>query len=376
MRRTLNQEWTHLERLLAPVSEQHPCGVWLHYEGTYEEVREARREDDPGLPQGVWQTELKRADWPRVEAICAEALEQKSKDLQIAAWLLEAWIQLDGFAGAARGLELIGHLCAEQWEDIFPVLQDDLGPRLTVFQWLNEKVSRRLRMVRLTQPEMEGVPAYALADWDVAIRNPSSSSADNGITVGKFEQSANLTPYRWFVELDHDLRKTQEMVQALEAFMDEKMGKQSSGLATFRVEVAAAAELTTTMLAAAYANLPEPPAQTETGLAADEVGWQPGHLELQTSWEDGMEQRDEKDDSQASGMRLGSRSDAYKLLEEIATYLIRNEPHSPTPYLIRKAIAWGNMRFDELLPELVKDRGELSEIMKLLGLNQHADKQK
>lgn len=89
-----------------------------------------------------------------------------------------------------------------------------------------------------------------------------------------------------------------------------------------------------------------------------------------------MEQRDEKDDSQASGMRLGSRSDAYKLLEEIATYLIRNEPHSPTPYLIRKAIAWGNMRFDELLPELVKDRGELSEIMKLLGLNQHADKQK
>jgi len=74
-----------------------------------------------------------------------------------------------------------------------------------------------------------------------------------------------------------------------------------------------------------------------------------------------------------SGLRLSSRSDAYRLLEEIALYLQKTEPHSPTPYLIRRAIAWGEMRFDELLPELVRDQGELSEIMKLLRLDQPMD---
>jgi len=32
-------------------------------------------------------------------------------------------------------------------------------------------------------------------------------------------------------------------------------------------------------------------------------------------------------------------------------------------------VAWGQMHFDELLPELVKNDGEVSEMMKLLRLD-------
>jgi len=365
MSRAKIQEWNDWDRLLAPISEESPCGQSLRYEGTYDEVREARREDDPKLPQGVWQTELKYADWQHVEAICTAALESKSKDLQIAAWLLEAWIQLDDFAGAARGLELIRRLCVEDWERLYPELQQDPGPRQAVFQWIDEKLSRRLRMTALTHPEIEGIPAYTLADWDVAMRNPEAAGRESVITVSKFEQSANLTPYDWFQQLDCDLRKTLETAQALEAVLDEKMGLQSPGLARFRAELKAASELTETMLAAARANLPAP---TQASLAAS--GGQPQPL---TEWERAMEQSDIGGD-QVAGLRLATRSDAYRLLEEIAKFLHQNEPHSPTPYLLRRAIAWGNMRFDELLPELVKDRGELSEIMKLLHLDQAPDR--
>jgi type VI secretion system protein ImpA len=84
----------------------------------------------------VWQTELKRADWGAVEFLCSTALAERSKDLQLAAWLLEAWIQLDGFEGAARGLELIARLCMAFWDGMYPSLTEELEARLAPVRWI------------------------------------------------------------------------------------------------------------------------------------------------------------------------------------------------------------------------------------------------
>ena len=44
----------NVSSLLAPISEKRPAGESLRYEGTYDRIMEARREDDPSLEQGVW----------------------------------------------------------------------------------------------------------------------------------------------------------------------------------------------------------------------------------------------------------------------------------------------------------------------------------
>src|SRR5262245_66011336 len=93
-----------LELLLQPISRERPAGESLRYDSTYDRIQEARREDDQRLSQGIYQTGLKRADWEADEAICLEALEKRSKDLQSAGWLLEAWLHLKGFRGSAAGL--------------------------------------------------------------------------------------------------------------------------------------------------------------------------------------------------------------------------------------------------------------------------------
>src|SRR6516225_910593 len=92
-----------LEKLLYPISVERPAGESLRYEGTYDRIREARRQDEAELSQGIYKTELKKADWPLVEKLCLEELETRSKDLQLATWLLEAWLHLGGFAGALDG---------------------------------------------------------------------------------------------------------------------------------------------------------------------------------------------------------------------------------------------------------------------------------
>src|SRR3954466_11532675 len=95
------------ERLLEPVPGAAPAGVSLRYEGAYDRIREARREDDASLPQGVWTAKLKTPDWRAVATIAAEAMGLPSKDLQLAVWLTQAWSHVDALGGAESGVSFV-----------------------------------------------------------------------------------------------------------------------------------------------------------------------------------------------------------------------------------------------------------------------------
>jgi predicted component of type VI protein secretion system len=70
---------------------------------------------------------------------------------------------------------------------------------------------------------------------------------------------------------------------------------------------------------------------------------------------------------------IRSREDAYRQLSEIADYLAKVEPHSPTPYLVRRAVSWGEMSLAELLKELVGDNpANLKPVYSLLGIEDGA----
>ncbi|MDP2193285.1 MAG: type VI secretion system ImpA family N-terminal domain-containing protein, partial [Alphaproteobacteria bacterium] len=137
--------------LLAPLSENSGVGQYLRYDPIYDHIREARKEEDDQLSQGIWQHELKKADFITVEALCAETLEFRSKDMQIAAWLTEAWISLDSLSGFARGLALCKELITTYWSNIHPQEDEDgFEARIRLFEWMNEQFSNRLMRVPLT----------------------------------------------------------------------------------------------------------------------------------------------------------------------------------------------------------------------------------
>ena len=356
-----------LDRLTAPVTPETPCGEWLRYEGTYDRVRDARREDDSGIPQGVWQSDLKRADWAAVESLCATALAERSKDLQLAAWLLEAWIQLDSYTGAARGVELLRRLSAAYWEEMYPALGPEMEARLGPVRWINDKLSRRLRLLRLTQPDMTGVIPYSLGDWEQAMRNPGGGLTDAAMTVSKFEQSASLTPLPWLEQLAEDARATVAQVRSFDELIDKKAGELAPGLIRFRTEAESAIQLLDTLVENARARLPQPPRKPE--FATPALSPEPVASAL-VSLPPAAASSALEAVPELSSLSIRTRAQAYHLLNEIAEFLFENDPHSPTPYLIRRAVAWGNMQFDALLPELVRDPAGLSDLLQLLRLDQ------
>src|SRR5947209_17074524 len=108
--------------LLAPIPGDKPAGENLQYSGIYDEIREARRADD-NVTKGDWEHEPKLAEWPKVVSLSTEALTNKTKDLQIAAWMMEALVQLHGFVGARDGLKFIRGLHEQYWDRMYPQVE-------------------------------------------------------------------------------------------------------------------------------------------------------------------------------------------------------------------------------------------------------------
>lgn len=347
-----------LEKLSSPIPGERPAGEYLRYEGTYDRIREARREDDSTLSRGIYKTELKRADWRAVANICAEALEARTKDLQIAAWLMEAWLRLRGFAGCRDGLVLLRELLEGFWEQAHPQLSEgDPEDRAHTFVWVNEKLSTQLKLVPLTSPQAGDLAPYSFADWESACRleqlgerDPKelqAAEAQGRVTLARFQASAMLTATPFFMELADDLSGAAEACLALDELLDEKFGKQSPGLERFKETLGAVQHLVADVLHAR----PE-----EAYLAAREEASPPPAAEPEAGRE------------MWSAAPIRSRAEAYWRLAEAAEYLLRTEPHSPTPYLVKRAVEWGSMSLQEVLQQIVRNDGEMQEIARLLRL--------
>jgi type VI secretion system protein ImpA len=349
------------EQLSAPISAEQPAGEYLRYEGTYDRIREARREDDATLTQGIYKTELKKADWREVERICAEALAHRSKDIQISAWLMEAWLRLRGFSGCREGLQLLTLLLEKYWPVLHPQLeQGSAESRLGTFVWINEKLSMQLKLTPLTAPQSNDHLPYSFADWEMAChleqlaqRNPNAPPAQDApgqVNLARFQASAMLTPTQSYLKLSDDLNGTAEACAALDALLEEKLGGQSPGLQRFKETLGELQYLVADILRARPEASELSSVKQETPLDA---AAQEGHAPGAEIW---------------SAHPIRSRAEAYWRLSEAADYLLRTEPHSPTPYLVQRAVEWGSMNLFDLLQQIIRNEGEMQEINRLLGL--------
>lgn len=70
---------------------------------------------------------------------------------------------------------------------------------------------------------------------------------------------------------------------------------------------------------------------------------------------------------------IESRDEAYRMLESIADYLMKTEPHSPTPYLIKRAVTWGRMSLVDLMLEVVREEGDMTRYLSLLGIKEGSE---
>jgi len=113
-----------LALFLKPISKKEPSGKSLRYEKEYDKIRDAKKVEED-LPQGVWTHDLKEADWDKTAKLCIDALQTKSKDIQISLWLAECWFHEYQVYGLRYGLYLTQQLLEKFWDTVHPYSADD-----------------------------------------------------------------------------------------------------------------------------------------------------------------------------------------------------------------------------------------------------------
>lgn len=346
-----------LETLLAPISEREPAGEWLRYEGTYDAIGEARREDDESLPQGVWQTKLKRADWSKVAQLGQKALVERSKDLQIAVWLCEAWLKLYGVPGLTLGVRLCHQLMVRFWNTLYPLIEEgESSYRVAPLEYLSQRVSGRLKEIPLTDP-IGDKAALTWIDWERALRNEKVPSGGGEILPASVLGAAAATRPHFYSTLFHDLTELDAAAQELEDGVLAQLPDQPATLRQLRSLIH---DIKT--LIAQYTPVEVSPDQVRSDAAQLEgpsSSAVPDEAEAKATM-------NAKEETVTGPIR--SRTQAYQRLAEAAEYLQRTEPHSPVPYLVKRAIAWGNMDLIQLLNELVAGGADRQGIYALLGV--------
>lgn len=347
MARKLSVDMAELSR---PISDLLPSGESLRRSAVYDKIKEARRAEDPNLSQGVWVTDVKKADWGESEKLCLDILRSKSKDLRVAGWLTEAWLNRYGVEGATEGLRVIDSLITRFWDTVYPPLDEDgdLDGRMAPVAWLNDKLTVQLKRTVLTEPQTQEPQLLTWLDWERASmydrqnRKPpegESSTAD-------FMSSVLLTPADFYRKRDAEIADLIAAANALEASVDKRCGQPMAALWQFK-------EMAEQLKAF-------------VGRALDQKG--EDEPEIEDAEDLGV---DVGDDAGSKGVRFGAirnRAEAYQRLAEAAHYLIAKEPHSPVPHLILRAVSWGNMSFGELVQELVSDQRDVGQIFELLGM--------
>lgn len=343
---------------ILPISSDQPVGDNLFYDPVYDQIKEARREDDPTLSQGVWQREFKKSDWQLVESLCTDALTQKTKDLQIAGWLTEAWIMTNHLNGFQEGVNLIQSLCEAFWEQIHPeIKEDDKERRLHFFEWLDSTFSLRLSTIPFIEDSL-GTTQLSLSDWmlanrldNVVKRAPEPQKVirkavqNNEMTLERINQALGGCSFDLLNALNLSLTQSLALYESFKKSLDTLLEDNS------RPAMNATVETLREMQRFTKAGLDNHPASS------------PSEKEEETAPLASEGDAGPVEESGSPFSRPLTRSNAYLMIGEIADFLQASDPHSPAPALLKRISTWEN----KSITDIFNDFGDSPETLVALA---------
>ncbi len=225
-----------LEKFLNDIPGQNgPTGAFLKYLPEYETLRSIRKQDEDFFPASLKSGNNYNKEWHRLSLLCESALTHKTKDFQIAIWLMEGWFYCHGLDGVVKGVKLLLLLVDRFWEMGYPPLEEDLEYRLSPFVWVNEKFCDKFVFIKLTDSNFIDDRPYSYADWidmkhvEILIqksKNPNAAkdraAKEGKVTPELFEKGFARTPVTLLKEnlekiltLKNDIQELDEKIDRL-----------------------------------------------------------------------------------------------------------------------------------------------------------------
>jgi type VI secretion system protein ImpA len=358
------------DKLLAPLNGEKPTGADLRADSSpgsaYYAVKDARSAARNAERQMVMAEDPNAAppDWKPVLQKATQALAEKTKDLEITAYLIEALVRLHGFPGLRDGFRLAREMVEQYWDDLYPVPDEDgMATRVAPLTGLNGDDAEGTLISPIAQ-----VPLTDSASGDkinranyqealalAKITDPEAREkkiAGGTVSLEKIQQAVDQCSTPFFVTLVEDVSQCQEEFANLCTALDQKCSDQAPPSSNIREALTACLDAVKDV-----ARNKLPVAEAEAGPSADGEGQAP------TTAADGAGGR--------PGETLDvvrNREDAFRSILKLADFFRRTEPHTPISFALEQVVRWGRMDLPALLTELLGESDALNRVFKQVGI--------
>ncbi len=347
------------DTLLAVIRDDSPTGVDLRSAAgdvTFDKIKGLRAsvtaETDP-------EGKGREADWKGVARECITALSEKSKDLELASSLTDAWARLEGFAGLRDGIRLAAALCDRFWDKVHPGCAGesiDLDDRVMPLNRIGSAVASASACTMFSGPDPRDPSRTRAFCWldhqNSAIVDERATGVNQAGAEGLLKIGF-MTGEEWLARIKAvdpaqlralvgSVEECQAALGELRVVAEKRFGEEASpNLIPLADVLGEIHEHVTKQLPATVVE--EVGAEAQVATAADPAVARPGGPPA-------------------------SREEALRRLDQVGDYFRAHEPHSPVAHLVARAARWGRMPFEEVLKEIVSDQGALAKIWDTLGV--------
>ncbi len=350
-------QFNNSEDLLAPISSENPCGIYSKRNQLIINLKDSRNSlASAEIEDELWsKKEKEKLGWDDISKLCEDIIINNIKDLQVFSYYAESNFHIEGFPGLAKSMSLILLLCQKYWQEVNPpIIEDDYSLRAAPFLWL-----------KLNLPII--IKNYSLN---------SSNDSQNSLSWYWLEtQSSKGTEFaakaknKLSLELDslssHSISEIYGSLQSIilvlkqleEEFILELAEITDEDLSFY--DLISLCENIVSVFESKYNK------EIENGRNNTNREDPSLHLNLESEKSSNIVLNFEVN-------QINSVEQAYKVIEAANKFLLINDPHSPSPYLIRRGLDWRKKSLFEVLMELFSTTSNPQEIFTLLGLS-HLD---
>lgn len=329
-----------LEALAQPASSEPPSGPNLQYSPEYANLERAAA-GKPERQVGAAIVPAEPPDWRAVRDQSA-ALLASSKDLRVAALLVRALVETEGFEGLAGGLQLVRRLVEEQWPTLHPMLDaednDDPTFRVNAMAALTHRdVLQAIRAAPLVTSKAFGSVSLRALDASAAPRPAPSAgakpAAPPGPSAGALEAAFQQVTPEALAQATATLARCSQEAAALALGWSERLPSSGPDFTELRRTLAQAHQSVRTRMEQRQGDA-APAGDAATNGAASEAAEAP-----------------------AAAIRgeVRSRDDVLRAIDAICAYYARAEPSSPVPLLLQRCRRMVTMSFVDILKEMLPE---------------------
>ncbi len=329
-----------IEVLVAPISDEVPQGVDVRIDAKaqslYYDLKEVRHNlrqqedelllsDDDNTLLPSWQAVIQQAE---------TLLSTHTKDLEIAAWLVEGLVREHGYRGLTVGCQLLTHLVNQYAYVIYPEADEE------------GNVTRLMSIAMLSGSAHPGTVTSAIN------LTPIADFSDVNFNTWELYQLQHI-PSEQLGE--------QSLVKAFDKLSDEQ---RSAIMVTWKTTLQAINDLDT-CLTAVYAKDAPSLVQLKEAISGSLKLFK--HI-LNIFYQKDLSVSEASPTEEKAPQKYGSRQAAIKSMQMALGYYEEKEPHSPILYLLQRSLRWSEQDLQEIFSEIINHDEMKEDMARVLGM--------